>query len=139
MNLIIVSRFQPLKQVETLRVKSAALEAELTQVSARRKKEATRARRGAQAACQEQVLSRTLWVAAFSCVVVPFLLLPDRGDIAAFLRFTQTREHAPRRVDIAAFLRFIEKREHVPSPPPPAPARNDLISSQRRSVPSLVL
>lgn len=77
------------KQVETLRVRSASLEAELTKASARRKKEATRARRGAQAACQEQVhfFNR-------HGVVVPFLSL-TAGVRDAPVRSTEKRNRAP--------------------------------------------
>lgn len=77
------------KQVETLRVRSASLEAELTKASARRKKEASRARRGAQAACQEQVHLDRYGVA------VPILSLTGGGVRAASLRSTEKRYRVP--------------------------------------------
>lgn len=42
-------------QLETLRVKSASLEAHVAEASARQKKDARRARKGAETACKEQV------------------------------------------------------------------------------------
>lgn len=48
----------PAMQVETLRVRSASLYAELAEASAQRKREARQARKGAQVANQEKVVGR---------------------------------------------------------------------------------